>query len=90
LPVRWEQPHQDLPVFIQGIHALRVRDADLIVKTYLSAYGALPPATIRCPCRALDLAPRRWPLRTLSAFGIPDYLGAYGAGARLGAHSEKA
>ena len=52
--------------------------------------GALPPATIRCPCRALDLAPRRWPLRTLSAFGIPDYLGAYGAGARLGAHSEKA
>ena len=25
---------------------------------------ALPPATIRCPCRAQDLAPRRWPTLT--------------------------
>src|SRR5208337_2691427 len=52
LPIRWEQPDQDLPVFIQGIHALRVRDADYDVNTYLSAYGALPPATIWCPSRA--------------------------------------
>ena len=39
--------------------------------------GASPPATLRCPCRAQHLAPRRWSMRTLSAFGIPTYFNAH-------------
>jgi hypothetical protein len=44
--------------------------------------GALPPATIRCPCRAQDLAHGRWPLRTLSPFGIRAYFNTHVAARR--------
>jgi hypothetical protein len=38
--------------------------------------GALPPATIRCPCRAYGLAPRRRPLPTLTPFLMRVYFNA--------------
>ena len=36
------------------------------------------PLSIWCPFRAQNLAPRRWPVRTLSSFGIRAYFGAHG------------
>ena len=39
LPVRREQPQENFPVFIKGIHALRVQKLESRVNSYLSAYG---------------------------------------------------
>ncbi|PYT43581.1 MAG: hypothetical protein DMG47_12990 [Acidobacteria bacterium] len=43
LPVRREQPQENFPVFIKGIHALRVQKLESRVNSYLSAYGRLFP-----------------------------------------------